>query len=611
VGNKLLRISSDLSLPLDAVTQTFGILAKKRRGKTYTASVMGEEMIKAKLPFAVLDPTGAWWGLRASADGKREGYPVVIIGGDHGDIPLEPTAGAVIADLVVEHPGWYVVDMSAMNSNAEQDRFAMEFGERLYRAKNKHRFPMHLFIDEADAFLPQQPMPEQRRMLGAYDTIVRRGGIRGIGVSLISQRPAVVNKNVLSQVECLIVLQILGAHDRAAIESWVKQHGAKKDCAALMDSLASLGLGEAWFWSPAWLDVFKKTQVRKRETFNSSKTPEVGEHQILPKVLAKVDLDQIRLKVSETIERVKADDPKELRKQIAELQKQMAAKQPAAPAESAPVKIEKIKVPTIGKRAQVGLTKAANQIRKAISRLQASQSALDDALVVVDRRVGHLIQEIGNKCVANAHLAEPPPRGSLVRVTVTPPKSARAVTIPAKKPWKTETAVTNGAVSDGLSHPQQRILGSLAAFYRLDVHQVKKEMLAVHSGASPRSSAYTNNLGRLRTLGLIDYPSDGYAGLTAAGHEQIDSVPVIESLAELHESWYRILPRPQADILRVACEAYPGSVEKVYIASAVNVSASSSAYTNNLGRLRTLGAITYPASGHVRASDLLFPEALR
>src|SRR3989304_10546744 len=96
-----LLLSKDLALPLDAVTQTFGILAKKRRGKTYTASVMAEEMIKAKLPFAVLDPTGAWWGLRAAANGIDAGYPVVIIGGDHGDIPLEPTAGAIIADPVV------------------------------------------------------------------------------------------------------------------------------------------------------------------------------------------------------------------------------------------------------------------------------------------------------------------------------------------------------------------------------------------------------------------------------------------------------------------------------------------------------------------------------
>lgn len=102
---KHLNISPDLVLPLDFVTQTAAILARKRVGKTYTASVIAEEMVKVELPFVVLDPTGAWWGLRASADGKSEGLPVVIIGGAHGDVPLEATAGKVIADLVVDHPG--------------------------------------------------------------------------------------------------------------------------------------------------------------------------------------------------------------------------------------------------------------------------------------------------------------------------------------------------------------------------------------------------------------------------------------------------------------------------------------------------------------------------
>jgi hypothetical protein len=51
-----LHIADNLALPLDAVTQTFAILAKRRVGKTYTASVMAEEFCKHKLPFVVLFP---------------------------------------------------------------------------------------------------------------------------------------------------------------------------------------------------------------------------------------------------------------------------------------------------------------------------------------------------------------------------------------------------------------------------------------------------------------------------------------------------------------------------------------------------------------------------
>src|SRR5437899_680610 len=96
-----LRISGDLVLPLNFVTKTAAILAQRRKGKTYTASVIAEEMVAAKQPFVALDPTGAWYGLRASADGKHEGLPVVILGGQHGDVPLERTGGRLIADLVV------------------------------------------------------------------------------------------------------------------------------------------------------------------------------------------------------------------------------------------------------------------------------------------------------------------------------------------------------------------------------------------------------------------------------------------------------------------------------------------------------------------------------
>lgn len=38
------------------------------------------------------------------------------------------------------------------------------------------------------------------------------------------------------------------------------------------------------------------------------------------------------------------------------------------------------------------------------------------------------------------------------------------------------------------------------------------------------------------------------------------------------------------------------------------VQAGSGGYFNNLGRLRTLGAIDYPSRGHVSVAPLLFPK---
>ncbi len=100
-----LTLGPGLVLPVEAVTETFAILAKRGAGKTYTAAVLMEEMMGAGLPVVIVDPVGVWWGLRSSADGTAEGLPVVIFGGDHADLPLAETAGELLADLVARARG--------------------------------------------------------------------------------------------------------------------------------------------------------------------------------------------------------------------------------------------------------------------------------------------------------------------------------------------------------------------------------------------------------------------------------------------------------------------------------------------------------------------------
>lgn len=101
MSKQVLKISDDVWLPIDAVTQTFGIFAKRGVGKTFLAGVLAEEMLKHRQQVVILDPTGASWGLKSSANGKAAGFPLVIFGGDHGDVPLEARAGELVADFVV------------------------------------------------------------------------------------------------------------------------------------------------------------------------------------------------------------------------------------------------------------------------------------------------------------------------------------------------------------------------------------------------------------------------------------------------------------------------------------------------------------------------------
>ena len=75
------------------------------------------------------------------------------------------------------------------------------FLESFYRlkAQEQYRTPVMLIVDEADAIAPQKPFKGEERMLGAIEVCSPRWLQRGIGCLLITQRSAVLNKNVLTQ----------------------------------------------------------------------------------------------------------------------------------------------------------------------------------------------------------------------------------------------------------------------------------------------------------------------------------------------------------------------------------------------------------------------------
>lgn len=330
---KTLRLAANLTLPLETVTQTIGILAKRRAGKSYTMRRLVEQLFKAGQQIILVDPKGDQHGLRASADGREPGLPVVILGGERADVPLEVHGGEVVAKLVVEERVSVLLDLSLFRKN-EVATFMSAFLENLYRlkAREAYRTPMMLVIDEADAIAPQKPFKGEERMLGAAEDIVRRGGQRGIGCTLVTQRSAVLNKNVLTQVQLLVVLRTIAPQDLAAIDAWIDVHGTEEERKLLKASLPSLPVGDAWFWSPGWPTgegIFERVHVLPIETFDSAATPKPGEKRIEPKNLADVDLDALTRQMAATIEKAKAENPKELIRRIRDLEKQLTAKTPA------------------------------------------------------------------------------------------------------------------------------------------------------------------------------------------------------------------------------------------------------------------------------------------
>lgn len=584
-----LRIAPGLTLPEDAVTQTFGILAKRGVGKTYTASVLAEEMLKAQLQVVVADPIGVWHGLRSSADGKRSGLPIYVFGGESKarDLPLELGAGELIADVVVDQRLSVVLDLSLFRKG-EQVRFMTDFSERLY---HRNRDALHLFLDEADAFAPQKPPKGAERLLGAVEDLVRRGRARGLGVTLITQRSAVLNKDVLTQIEVLVTLRTISPQDRDAIDAWVKVHGTPEQREELMASLPALPVGTAWFWSPGWPTsdgIFQRVQVRARETFDSSRTPKSGERRIQPKVLAQVDLAALRDKMAETVERAKADDPKALRAQIAELKKQVAAK--GTVTKAAITKIERLEVPVLKDAA--------------ISRLETIAKAFQREAKDLGRW-GTALEQVGGEILGALGKAE---RSTGQKRTVVESATPAQHATPRPPTRHVPPPPLDGDFSPSTS--QQRILDVLAWLEMVNVTPAAKAQVAGLAGQSPTSGGYFNNLGKLRSAGLIDY-ADSKVYLTEAGRSRAATYSEPPTDAQLHDEVCGKVSGSQAKILRELIQAYPEDRGKDEVAQAVGQSPTSGGYFNNLGRLRSLGFIEYPTAGRVRAADVLFLEARR
>jgi hypothetical protein len=572
----MLNVAKGLSLPLEAVTQTFAVLAKRGVGKTYTGAVLAEEMLKAGQQVVVADPVGVWYGLRSSSDGKREGFPVVVFGGEHGDVPLEETAGEVIASAIIEHGFSAIIDLSILRKGA-QVRFMTDFAETLYRLNRK---PLHLFVDEADAFAPQRPMPGEQRLLGAFEDIVRRGRARGLGVTLITQRAAVLNKNVLTQIEVLVVLRTIAPQDRAAIDSWIEVHGTEKQREAMADKIASLAIGEAYFWSPGWLDIFQLVRVRTRETFDSSATPEVGKVAAIPKAMAEVDISALGEKIRTTVEKAKANDPAELKRTISELKRKLTAAEQKKPEVK---QSEPVEVPVLTDEAQSLLRKVSDACDSVIQETKKRAADFDDlksAIRNLSAAIGFRVSLGKERNIRPSIVAAPEPH----RRQITPAQYPR-----------------NGETSEGwhASGGLRRMLIALA-----QRPGISKRQLGVRAGLSSTSGTFGTYLARGRSEGWIEGDGDNLiitdAGLLALG--KFNPLPEGEDLLNY---WLNELGQSGAGrMLTVLAESYPKALTKEEIGQLAEISPNSGTFGTYLSKLRTLELVE--GRGEIKASREFF-----
>ena len=214
-----------VALSADALDDRIAIVGTAGSGKTYAAKGFVERCwISARGSRSSI--RSACGGVCARAPTAAPGYPVVVFGGRHADVPITAEMGAALGRMIASQALVCVVDLSELGSSAARRRFMAAFSEALYEANEE---PLHLVLDEADLWAPQRPLPDQTGLLAHIEEIVRRGRVRGFIPWLITQRPAVVHKDVLSQADILIAMKLTASQDRDAIGAWIEGQADRQE----------------------------------------------------------------------------------------------------------------------------------------------------------------------------------------------------------------------------------------------------------------------------------------------------------------------------------------------------------------------------------------------
>ncbi|WP_298165003.1 DUF87 domain-containing protein [Novosphingobium sp.] len=274
----------------DAITMHMAIVGASGSGKTVTAKGYAEALLTDRRHVCIIDPTGAWWGLRSNAAGDGPGFDIPIFGGAHGDVPIAVDQGEAIGAIIADGVS-AVVDVSGLRTGSEQRRFVRDLLRRL-RAKSDGNF--HLIVDEADEFAAQKPRDDFGYEAGEeLIWMAKRGRLAGFVLMLITQRPASIDKEVLTQAQTLVVHQLVAPVDQKPVLDYLRDNASTHEFRAVKTTLASLERGKRYVYSPR-LAMFALGMSPALTTFDSSRTPAPGELATQPKMLAQIDLGVIR-----------------------------------------------------------------------------------------------------------------------------------------------------------------------------------------------------------------------------------------------------------------------------------------------------------------------------
>ena len=276
-----LDISRDLELDLEAIIgQCIAILGIRGSGKSNTAGVIFEELLRNRYPMSIVDIEGEYFGL-------KEKYEVLVVGtGDGVEIEIDADCAGEIAQVSMEENVPVVLDLSGFLSE-ERTELLKAYLSSLWNLAGTLRRPYIIGIEEAHEFIPQGVKNELKEMIAR---IALRGRKRGLGAIIVSQRSAKVDKDVLSQAGMLFLHRVVHEVDMRVygeLLPWRKSE--------VKEIVGSLDTGDCIYMNG---DRILPIYVRERKTFHAGFTPSLES-------VASPELKKVSQSIIEAIERAR------------------------------------------------------------------------------------------------------------------------------------------------------------------------------------------------------------------------------------------------------------------------------------------------------------------
>jgi len=255
------------------------IMADPRKGKSYTAAKVCEELCKVGIPFVIIDPDGEYYSL-------REKFSLLVAGVqklENCDISVGEEHAELLVRQFLNEKVSMIFDLSG--PDVEEDvihQFLAEFMKILIREEGSARLPCLVVIDEADEFIPERGHKARGLDYAQFGKLVKKGGKRGIGTIIISHRPSWVAKDLLAKCQNWVLMNQRYKDDLERLEDLTR---------IPLDTLMHLkerDVGEALLYGAIAGDQIVWVKCLSRETTHIGTTPTVK-----PKFVERPELDDL------------------------------------------------------------------------------------------------------------------------------------------------------------------------------------------------------------------------------------------------------------------------------------------------------------------------------